>query len=50
MVERPCVKCGKIIKYSIFAFEPNADHQDVTASGLCSNGIDGCWEERENDN
>ena len=39
-----CVDCNKEIKYSPFAFDPNSEYAEVTMSGLCSNGIDGCWE------
>ena len=39
-----CVECNKEIRYSPFAFDPNSEYAEVTMSGLCSNGIDGCWE------
>ena len=39
-----CVDCNKEIRYSPFAFDPNSEYEEVTMSGLCSNGIDGCWE------
>ena len=36
-----CIDCGKEIKYSMFFVE---DYPEITESGLCSNGINGCWE------
>ena len=39
-----CVDCNKEIRYSTFAFDPNSEYAQITMSGLCSNGIDGCWE------
>ena len=48
--ESSCVKCGKEIKYSYFAFDnngqPTGEYAHITASGLCSNTIDGCWEKQ----
>ncbi len=43
-----CIECGKEIKYSYFSFDengqPTGKYAHITASGLCSNTIDGCWE------
>ena len=48
--ETNCVDCGKKIKYSYFAFDsdgqPTGEYAHITASGLCSNTIDGCWEKQ----
>ena len=49
-MEKDCNSCGKTIYYSPFAFDqygiPTGEYKHVTESGLCSNGIDGCWEKK----
>jgi len=35
-----CNNCNKEIKYSLFA----NDYPEITNSGLCSNGLNGCYE------
>ena len=46
MIESNCSDCGKLIRYSpLSAFEPK--NLPITESGLCSNGIDGCWENKK---
>ena len=46
MIESNCSDCGKLIRYSpLSALEPK--NLPITESGLCSNGIDGCWENKK---
>tara|TARA_B100001939_G_scaffold52980_1_gene42225 strand:- start:1199 stop:1360 length:162 start_codon:yes stop_codon:yes gene_type:complete len=51
-MEKDCNSCGKKIYYSPFSFDqygnPTGEFKHVTESGLCSNGIDGCWEKTNN--
>ena len=45
-MEKNCLDCGKLIRYSpLTAFDPV--NLPITESGLCSNGIDGCWENKK---
>ena len=48
MYKSNCIKCNKEIEYSPFAFDgfgnPTGEYAHITNSGLCTNGIDGCWE------